>query len=139
MASSQNTDDVFSLSKKNVDRFFNEIEKTSPKFNQSLMKLQQDYVDAWKAVINTAISLEKEYATKAGFSVNVPESILKTIRDITEMSIQAYIHQSKLALNTSEASKQIFSTFNQNTKSFDSLNREILNYLMSVFEKKSGS
>lgn len=130
------TTDIFSLSQKNVDTFFNEIERVSPKFNQSLLKLYQDYVDAWKAVINSAISLEKEYATKAGLSVNVPESVLKTIRDITEISIQAYLQQNKLALDTSEASKQALVTFNQNTKSFDSLNREIMGYLMSLFERK---
>lgn len=129
--------DIFSLSQKNVNAFFDEIQNTSPKFNQSLLKLHQDYVDAWKAVINSAISIEKEYATKVGLSVDVSESISKTIRDITEISIQAYLQQNKLALDTSEVSKQAFATFNQTAKSFVSLNQEIMDYLMSVFEKKS--
>ena len=47
-----------------------------------------------------------------------PESVLKSIRDITEMSIQAYLHQNKLVLDTSEVSQKAFATFNQNTKSF---------------------
>ncbi len=134
--SNQDTRDIFTVSKKNAARFFNEVEKTSPKYHQSIVKLQKDYIDAWKTVINSAISLEQEYAVKAGFSMEVPESTLQTIRDIIELSIQAYAQQNKFTLDTAKAAKQAFTTFNENTKSFASLNREIMGYLMSVFEQK---
>jgi len=134
--SSQESKDLFGVSKKNVERFFNEVEKSAPKYHQSVVKLQQDYIDAWKTVINSAISLEQEYATKAGYKTEVPESVLKTIRDITDISLQAYASQNKIATDTSEATKQAFKTFNQNTKSFATLNKEIMGYIMSVFEQK---
>jgi hypothetical protein len=134
--SNQNTKDIFGVSKKNIERFFTEIEKSSPKYHQSVAKLQQDYIDAWKIVINSAISLEQEYATKAGYKLEVPDSVLKTIRDITDMSLQAYANQNKISVDTSEATKQAFKTFNQNTKSFATLNKEIMGYIMSVFEQK---
>jgi hypothetical protein len=100
--SNQNTKDIFGVSKKNIERFFTEIEKSSPKYHQSVAKLQQDYIDAWKTVINSAISLEQEYATKAGYKLEVPDSVLKTIRDITDMSLQAYANQNKIGVDTSE-------------------------------------
>jgi len=134
--SSNGSKDIFGVSKKNVERFFNEIEKSSPKYNQSVSKLQQDYIDAWKTVINSAISLEQEYATKAGYKMEVPESVLRTIKDITDISLQAYAQQNKINMDTTEATKQAFKTFNQNTKSFATLNREIMGYIMSVFEQK---
>ncbi len=134
--SSYQSNDIFGISKKNIDRFFNEVEKSSPKYHQSVAKLQQDYIDAWKTVINSAISLEQEYAIKAGYKTEVPESVLKTIRDITDFSLQAYTNQNKITTNTSEATKQAFKTFNQNTKSFATLNKEIMGYIMSVFEQK---
>ncbi len=134
--SNQNTKDIFGVSKKNIERFFTEIEKSSPKYHQSVAKLQQDYIDAWKTVINSAISLEQEYATKAGYKLEVPDSVLKTIRDITDISLQAYANQNKIGVDTSEATKQAFKTFNQNTKSFATLNKEIMGYIMSVFEQK---
>ena len=134
--STQNTKDIFDVSKNNIERFFTEIEKSSPKYHQSVAKLQQDYIDAWKTVINSAISLEQEYATKAGYKSDVPDSVLKTIRDITDISLQAYAHQNKISVDTSEATKQAFKTFNQNTKSFATLNKEIMGYIMSVFEQK---
>ena len=132
----QDSIDIFTESKKNIDRFFDEIEKSSPKYQQSVAKLQQDYIDAWKTVINSAISLEEEYALKAGYKTQVPDHVLKTIRDITDISLQAYANQNKINVNTSEATKQAFKTFNQNTKSFATLNKEIMGYIMSVFEQK---
>ena len=134
--SSNGSNDIIGVSKKNIERFFNEIEKSTPKYNQTVSKLQQEYIDAWKTVINSAISLEQEYATKAGYKMDVPESVLKTIRDITDISLQAYAQQNKINADTTEATKQAFKTFNQNTKSFATLNREIMGYIMSVFEKK---
>jgi uncharacterized protein with PIN domain len=134
--SSHQSKDLFGISKKNIDRFFNEVEKSSPKYHQSVAKLQQDYIDAWKTVISSAISLEQEYAVKAGYKTEVPESVLKTIRDITDFSLEAYANQNKITTNTSEATKQAFKTFNQNTKSFATLNKEIMGYIMSVFEQK---
>ncbi len=134
--SSHQEKDLFGVSKKNIDRFFNEVEKSAPKYHQSVAKLQQDYIDAWKTVINSAISLEQEYAIKAGYKTEVPESVLKTIRDITDFSLEAYTNQNKITANTSEATKQAFKTFNQNTKSFATLNKEIMGYIMSVFEQK---
>ncbi|HJJ22654.1 MAG TPA: hypothetical protein OQH54_02935 [Nitrosopumilus sp.] len=134
--STHESKDIFGVSKKNIARFFDEIEKSSPKYQQSVAKLQQDYIDAWKTVINSAISLEEEYAIKAGYKTQVPESVLKTIRDITDISLEAYANQNKINVNTSEATKQAFKTFNQNTKSFATLNKEIMGYIMSVFEQK---
>ncbi len=134
--SSNGSNDIIGVSKKNIERFFNEIEKSTPKYNQTVSKLQQEYIDAWKTVINSAISLEQEYATKAGYKMDVPESVLRTIRDITDISLQAYAQQNKINADTTEATKQAFKTFNQNTKSFATLNREIMGFIMSVFEQK---
>ena len=128
--------DIFSVCKKSVARFFTEVEKSTP-LQQMAAKLQQDYIEAWKNVINSAIVLEEEYATKAGLKTDVPEDTLKIIRDITEQAFQAYKAQNKIVMDAAEATKQAFNVFNENTKSFASLNRNIMGFMMSVFEKKS--
>jgi len=135
----QESKDVFSVCKKNVDKFFQEIEKTTPQYQQSIANLQQDYIDAWKHVLNSAIALEKEYATKTGLHVNVPDSTLQTVRNITEQAMKAYTSQNKMIQDTTEVTKQAFDTFNQNTKSLASLNRNIMGFMMSVFEQKSNA
>ena len=127
--------DIFSVCKKNVDKFFTEIEKSTPAYQKSAAKLQQDYLDAWKSVINSAISLEQEYATKAGFNVDVPEATLSAIREVTQQAIKAYEVQNKVVMDTAEATKQAFNAFNENTKSFASLNRNIMGFMMSTIQK----
>jgi len=129
--------DIFSVCKKNVDKFFTEIEKSTPTYQKTAAKLQQDYLDAWKSVINSAISLEQEYATKAGFNVDVPEATLSAIREVTQQAIKAYEAQNKVVMDASEATKQAFNVFNENTKSFASLNRNIMGFMMSAIQQKS--
>ncbi len=129
--------DVFTVCKQNVAKFFSEVEKSTPRYLQSVAKLQQDYVEAWKNVINSAITLEQEYANKAGWNTYVPEATLKTIRDITEQTLKAYETQNKIAVGSSEGTTEAFNAFNENTKSFASLNRNIMESMMSTFQQKS--
>jgi len=129
--------DVFTVCKQNVAKFFSEVEKSTPKYQQSIGKFQQDYVEAWKNVINSAITLEQEYATKTGLNTDVPEAIQETIRDITEQAIKAYQTQNKIALDSEEGTATAFNTFNESTKSFVSLNRNIMESMMSAFQQKS--
>ena len=133
----QEPKDIFSVCKKNVDKFFSEIEKSTPRYQQSAAKLQQDYLNAWKSVINSAISLEQEYATKAGFNVDVPEATLSAIRELTQQAIKAYEAQNKVVMDTAEATNQAFNAFNENTKSFASLNKNIMGFMMSTIQQKS--
>ncbi len=128
---------VFKVCKQNVAKFFSEVEKSTPRYHQSVAKLQQNYVEAWKNVINSAITLEQEYANKAGLNTDLPEATLKTIRDITEQAIKAYETQNKIALGTGEGTTEAFNAFNENTKSFASLNKNIMESMRSVSQQKS--
>ena len=129
--------DVFTVCKQNVEKFFSEVEKSTQRYQQSVAKLQRDYVEAWKNVINSAITLEQEYANKAGLNTDLPEATLKTIRDITEQTIKAYETQNKIALGSAEGTIEAFNAFNENTNSFASLNRNIMESMRSVSQQKS--
>jgi len=95
----QEQKDIFSVCKKNVDKFFSEIEKSSPRYHQSVHQLQQDYLNAWKNVIQSAISLEQDYATKAGFNVDVPKATQTAIHELTQQAIKAYEAQNKVVMD----------------------------------------
>ena len=57
---------------------------------------------------------------------------MKTIRDMTEEAIKAYAAQNRIAVEAVDAAKQSFEVFNENTKRFASLNRNIMESMMSV-------
>ncbi len=135
MSNPQESKDIFSICTKNVEKFFSEVEKSVPKYQESAAELQKNYIAAWKNVINSAIALEQEYATKAGLRVDVPEATMDAVRTITRQTSDALAAQNKAVTNSSEATKQAFNAFNENTKSFASLNRNIMGFMMSVLEK----
>jgi hypothetical protein len=131
------TKDVFTVCKQNAERFFNEIEKSSPLYQQSVSNLQHDYHNAWKNVINSSIALEQEYATKAGLKTDISEGTLKAIQDITEQAIAVYTAQNKIVLDATDSTKKAFDAFNENTKSFVTLNKNMMQLMMSVFTQKA--
>ncbi len=137
MTNPQESKDIFSVCKKNVDKFFSEIEESRPKYQESTAKLQKDYITAWKNVINSAIALEQEYATKAGLRVDVPEATMDAVRTITRQASETLAAQNKAVMNSAEVTRQTFNAFNENTKSFASLNRNIMGLMMSVLEQRT--
>ena len=136
MSNPQEAKDIFSICQKNVDKFFSEVEKSSPKYQESAAELQKNYINAWKNVINSAIALEHEYATKAGLRVDVPEAAVDAVRTITRQATEALAAQNRAVMDSAEVTKQTFNAFNENTKSFASLNRNIMGFMMSVLDKR---
>jgi len=132
MSNPQESKDIFSICTKNIEKFFSEVEKTTPKYQESAAELQKNYINAWKTVINSAIALEHEYATKAGLKVDVPDAAMDAIRTMTKQASDALAAQNRAVTNSAEATRQAFNAFNENTKSFASLNRNIMGFMMSV-------
>ena len=131
-----NQKDVFGVSQQNIDKYFNGIKQSVPRYHQSVTNVQQEYLEAWENVINSTIALQKEYATKAGVNTNVPSATLKAIRDTTEEVVKAYDVQNKVTLAAIDATQQNIKTFNDNAKAFADLNKNILQSWISTFAPK---
>jgi len=133
--SADESNDVFTACKKNTEKFFNEIDKSSPVYHQIATDIQQSYLEAWKNVINSSIALQQEYAAKTGLNANIPEETMKAIQNLTERAITAYQNQNKFAFDSTETSKKIFDVFSENTKIFASLNKNMIELMESGMKK----
>ena len=133
--STDESNDIFTACKKNTEKFFNEIDKSTPVYHQIATDVQQSYLEAWKNVINSSIALQQEYATKTGLNINIPEETMKAIQNITERAITAYQNQNKVAFDSTETSKKIFDVFSENTKIFASLNKNMIELMESGMKK----
>jgi thiol-disulfide isomerase/thioredoxin len=129
--------DIFSLYKQNVDKYFENVEQSVPRYHQSITNVQQEYLHACENVIDSVISLQKEFANKAGLNTNVPEATLKVVRDITEETIKAFIIQNQVIIAAIDATPQNIKTFNDNSKSFADLNKNIVQSWISTFNQKN--
>jgi len=133
----ENPKDIFSTYQENVDKIFNGIKQSVPQYHQSITNVQQEYLQAYENMIDSTISLQKEYVKKAGITANIPEATLKVIHDTTEEFVKAASIQNQVTLATMDATQQNIKTFNDNTKSFVDLNRSILQSWISVFTTKN--
>jgi len=132
-----NTKDVYGVSQQNVDKYFVGIKQQVPRYHQSVTNVQQEYLDACENIINSSITLQKEFARKAGITTNVPEAALRAIRDTTEEIVKASTIQNQIALATIDATQQNIKTFNDNAKAFADLNKNILQSWISAFTQRN--
>lgn len=124
--------EIYTVFKQNIDKYFDEVEKTTPQYLQSITNLQQEYTAAWKNAIESVISLQQEFATKSGINTNVPAVVVKLINDTTEEMIKARTVQNKVVLAAIDTTKQNVKTFNDNAKAFAELNENILQSWISA-------
>ena len=132
-----NSKDVFSAYHENVDKLFKGIRQSVPQYHQSITNVQQEYLQAFENVIDSTITLQKEYVMKAGITTNIPEAALKAICDATEEFVRVGSLQNQITLATIDATQQNIKTFNDNAKSFADLNKNILQSWISAFTTKN--
>ena len=125
--------EIFVVYKQNVDKFFDDVEKSLPQYLQSITSLQQEYTEAWKNAFNSAISIQQEYATKSGLNTNVPAAYIKLINDGTEEIIKVRSVQNKIALASIDVARQNIKSFNDNAKAFTDLNQNMLQSWISAW------
>ena len=131
------TKDVFSVYEENVDTLFSGIRHSVPQYHQSITNVQQEYLQTYENIVDSTITLQKEYAKKAGIATNIPQTTLKVIHDTTEEFVKATSIQNQITLATIDATQQNIKTFNDNAKSFADLNRNILQSWIHAFTTKN--
>lgn len=130
--SKMDSKDIYSIYNRNMDRFFDEVEKSIPQYHQSITNLQNAYITAWKNVVESTFSIQRELATKVGTNTNVSPSMAKIVNDVSEEMFNAQSVQNKAVLATIEATQQSINTFYENTKSFNWLNQDALQNWISA-------
>ena len=132
-----NSKDMFSICQENIDKMFNGIKQSVPQYHQSITNVQQEYLQAIENMIDSSITLQKEFVMKAGIASDVPTTTLKVIDNTTEEFVKVSSIQNQIALATIDATQQNIKTFNDNAKSFVDLNKNILQSWISAFTTKN--
>ena len=60
-----NAKDVYAVCQQNVDKYLDSVKNSVPQYHQSVTNAQQEYLQACENVINSSITLQKEYARKS--------------------------------------------------------------------------
>lgn len=133
---SENPKDLFTTYQQNTDKIFTSIRQAVPQYHQAITNMQQEYIQAYEGITGSALALQKTYAAKTGFATTVPEVTVKTIQSVTSEIIKTATTQNQVALATIDAAQRNIKTFNDNTKSFVDLNKNIFQSWVSLFTPK---
>ncbi len=127
---------MFSKYQENVDKMFNGVKRSVPRYHQSSTNIQQELLQSFENMVDLSIMIQKEFVKKVGIVSNTPTSILNVIDDTSEEFVNATSIQNQIMLTTIDATQQNIKTYNDNVKSFADLNKNILESWISAFTTK---
>lgn len=125
--------DIYAVYQQNMDKLLSTAKQSVPQYHQSITNAQQEYLQACENLVTSSIAWQKEFARRAGITSNVPEAALKVIHDTTEEVIKATSIQNQITLAAIDATQQNIRTFNDNSKAFADLNKNIMQSWISAF------
>lgn len=123
---SQQSNDFFATYKQSVEKYFENLEKAIPRYYQTVTELQKEYLQSYENMINATISIQKEFATKAGFNTEQSAAAAKIVSSTTEAAIKARTIRDEIFLTSIEAIKDNVKEWNLRSQSFADLNKKIV-------------
>ena len=129
----QTSEDFFDVYKQNVEKYFENAIDSIPQNLQSFTNIQSEWYKACKNTINSAISLQQEFAKKTGIDTDIPEAAKNVIVDTNKQIIKARSVQNQIIQATTSAIQENIKKWNDSTSAFTDLNRNILQSWISTF------
>jgi len=125
--------DFFVTYKQNVEKYFENMENSIPKYYQTLTELQQEFLQAWENMYNASISVQKEFVGKNGLDTKQTNAASKFVSDTTEAAIKARTVRDKIILTSLDTTKESVKEWNRRSQEFAELNRKIMQSWISSF------
>ena len=131
------TNNVYSMYKQNVQKYFENISKITPQYFQSITQLQEEGMKNCEKTINATVSVQQEFAKKAGITTEVPDAARTAIIDTNKQIVQASTLNNQLVQTSIDTTVQNIRTFSDNINSFAELNKNIIQSWINPFMLKN--
>jgi len=125
--------DVFSTVEETVQEQVKSAEKSFPNYQTSVTSLQQEYTEAFQNIVDSTITLQREFANKTGINTALPEATESAVNKTNEQISKVQDVQNKVALATIDVTRQNLKTFNENAKAFADLNKSVMQSWITAF------
>ena len=125
--------DVFSTVEGTVQEQVKSAEKSFPNYQTSVTSLQQEYTEAFQNIVDSTITLQREFANKTGINTALPEATENAVNKTNEQISKVQDVQNKVALATIDVTRQNIKTFNENAKAFADLNKSVMQSWITAF------
>ena len=131
------TNNVYSMYKQNVQKYFENISKITPQYFQAITQLQEEGMKTCEKTINATVSVQQEFAKKAGITTEVPDAARTAIIDTNKQIVQASTLNNQLIQTSIDTTVQNIKTFSDNINSFAELNKNIIQSWINPFMLKN--
>ena len=128
---------VYSMYKQNVQKYFENISKITPQYFQAITQLQEEGMKTCEKTINATVSVQQEFAKKAGITTEVPDAAKTAIIDTNKQIVQASTLNNQLTKTTIDTTVQNIKTFSDNINAFAELNKNIIQSWINPFTLKN--
>ena len=125
--------DVFSTVEETVQEQVKSAEKSFPNYQTSVTSLQQEYTEAFQNIVDSTITLQREFANRTGINTALPEATESAVNKTNEQISKVQDVQNKVALATIDVTRQNIKTFNENAKAFADLNKSVMQSWITAF------
>ncbi len=137
MSTQTQSNNVYSMYKQNVQKYFENISKKSPQYFQAATDLQNECMKTYEKTITATVSVQQEFAKKTGIANEIPSAAKTAIEDTNKQIVQATTLNNQLVKTTIDATVQNIKTFNDNVNAFVELNRNIIQTWITPFTLKN--
>jgi len=125
--------DFFAIYNQNIEKYFESMENSIPKYYQTLTELQEEYLQAFENMFKASISVQKEFASKTGLSIEKSTEADKFVSSVTESAIKARTVRDEIVLTSIDTAKENVKEWNKRSQDFIDLNRKIMQQFISSF------
>ena len=121
----QKKEDLFTVYNQSIEKYFTVARKTTATYLQSVTDLQEQIIDSWKKSVDSAITLQQEFAHKSKMNVKVPDQTIKVINEMAEQTNKSKDLQNKMLFASISAIMENIKAFNDNVKTFSQMNKKL--------------
>jgi len=121
----QKKEDLFTVYNQSIEKYFTVAKRTTATYLQSVTDLQEQIIDSWKKSVDSAITLQQEFAHKSKMNVDVPDQTIKVISDMAEQANKSKDLQNKMLFASIFAIIENIKAFNDNVKTFSQMNKKL--------------
>ena len=137
MSTQTQSNNVYSMYKQNVQKYFENISKKSPQYFQAATDLQNECIKTCEKTITASVSVQQEFAKKTGITTEIPSAARTAIIDINKQIVQASTVNNQLAKTAIDTTVQNIQAFSNNINSFAELNNNIVQSWTTPFTLKN--
>ncbi len=137
MSTQTQTNNVYSMYKQNVQKYFENISKITPQYFESVTQLQDECMKTCEKTINASVSVQQEFAKKAGISTDIPEAAKTAMVDFNKQFVQSSTVNNQFAKTAIDTTVQNIKAISSNINAFAELNKNIVQLWTTTFTQKN--